>query len=568
MRRRTVGVLRAAVGLSLALTLLSPGAAQVVAPGAAPTRQQLQEQLAPAIEPVPEPEAVRALEEEPPSAALLEPSALSFVLRGLTIENATIYSEAEFRQIYEPFLRTNVTLGGLREIANRIENLYRRDGYVATRVIIPPQAIADGVPTLEVFEGKIIYYEINGDIGGVREQIASLLDNLLTGEPARWSDLERYLLLARDLPGISLTGTLRSAGDTAPGGIILVIDTARKPIDAFASMQNLNAEATGPLTIAGGGSLNSITRRAERIGAAALMTADVPEEVNGIVSYEQSIGNDGMRVRVSALQSYSAPGKPLEELKLTTNTTIAIADVEYPLLRSRRLSFWIRGGLDYQDQQTTFGEDDATLFDDQLAVIHAGAVGIWQPPFGGVTELDVEVRQGLDDFGARADSKPDASVDFTLLRGTVRHRQPIPPFFEMYAQLTGQRSNEPLPNLEEFTLGDLTIGRGYDAGALLGDSGFGGTLELRYFPPGLEAWWLDSLQVFTFVDYGLVDDHGNPTLNPKGYEQLASTGFGVRLQVLDRLFGEFYYAQPVTKALKTADREPNGGVRFTLTKYF
>ena len=170
---------------------------------------------------------------------------------------------------------------------------------------------------------------------------------------------------------------------------------------------------------------------------------------------------------------------------------------------------------------------------------------------------------------ARApNSKPDANIDFTLLRGSVSHRQPLPPFFELYGHLTGQRSNEPLPNLEEFTLGELTVGRGFDPGALLGDSGFGGTLELRYFPPGVEAWWLNSFQVFGFVDYGMVDDHGNPTRNPKGFEELASAGFGLRFQVLDTLFGQFYYADPLTKALKTAERAPNGGVRFTLTKYF
>ena len=48
-------------------------------------------------------------------------------------------------------------------LGNRIERRYREDGFVATRVIIPPQAIKDGVPTLEVFEGKIIHYEINGE---------------------------------------------------------------------------------------------------------------------------------------------------------------------------------------------------------------------------------------------------------------------------------------------------------------------------------------------------------------------------------------------------------------------
>jgi hemolysin activation/secretion protein len=568
MRRAISAIHRAGIGLALVLTTVPLVLAQV-APSIAPTRDELLEQLSPGMVPSPDAgEFQRPEEAADLPSPLPESSAFSFVLQGLRIENATVYSEADFQPIYEPYLGTDVTLGSLREIANRIEALYREAGYVATRVIIPPQAIADGVPALEVYEGKIILYEINGDIGPVRQQIARLLDNLLTGEPARWSELERYLLLARDLPGISLTGTLRSAGDTAPGGVVLVVDTARKRADGFISLQNRNAEATGTFAVAGGGALNAHTSAAERIGAAALLTLEVPEEVSGYVVYEQSLGNDGLRARISGIQSFSEPGDLLEDLSLTTETTLLNAELEYPVVRSRRFSLWTRGGIEYEDQRTSFGEDDSELFDDQLTVLSAGARGIWLPPGGGVTQFDVAVRQGLDDFGASANSKPDASVDFTLLRGTLSHRQPVPPFFELFAEVRGQRSNEPLPNLEEMPLGELTVGRGYEPGSLVGDSGFAGTLELRYFPPGLEAWWLNSLQVFGFVDYGRIDDIGNPTLNPEGFEELASAGFGVRFQIFDTLYGDFYYAQPMMRALGTAERRPEPGVKFTLTKYF
>ena len=574
MRRLMIAMACAGIGAVLPPTAMLPAFAQVAPPpvprpSVAPTGQELREQLTPGVTRLPETGELGTFDEtDRPLAAMPESGAFSFVLRGLRIENATVYSDAELRPIYEPFLGTEVTLGGLREIANRIESRYREDGYVATRVIIPPQAIAGGVATLEVFEGEIIHYEINGDIGPVRERIARLLDNLLTGEPARWSDLERYLLLARDLPGISLTGTLRSAGDTAPGGVILVVDTARKPADGFVSMQNRNAEATGTFTLSGGAALNSNTRFAERIGGAALFGLEVPEEVSGYLIYEQSLGDDGLRGRISAIHSYSEPADLLEPLSLTTVSTLVNAELEYPMVRSRRFSLWTRGGIEYEDQRTTFGDDDAELFDDQLPVFHAGARGIWLPPLGGLAQFDLELRQGVDDFGAAASSKPDASVDFTLVRGTLSHLQPVPPFFELYAELRGQKSNEPLPNIEEMSLGELTIGRGYEPGSLLGDSGFAGTVELRYFPPGLETWWLNSLHVFTFVDYGLIDDIGNPTLNPKGFEELASTGFGIRFQLFDTLFGDFYYAQPVTKALSIAERRPNGGVKFSLTKYF
>ena len=579
MQGETVRIRRVALGLAMLASVAAiPATAQVPPPDpleppenigqVAPTREELEQQLDPGIGPTEPVGEVTVDETEPTGVPLDETSTYTFELRGLEIANATVYDDGDFRDIYEPYLDTEVTIGSLREIANRIEELYRDDGYVATRVIIPPQAITNGVARLEVFEGRIIHYEINGEIGEVKKQIARLLDNLLTDEPARWSDLERYLLLARDLPGISLTGTLRSAGETAPGGVILVVDTARKPIDGFVSLQNRNAEPTGTFTVSGGIAFNSNTQYAERLGAVALLAVEVPEQVSGFLSYEQSLGNDGLRVQVQAIHGFSEPGDALDTLNLVSNTTIVNAQLEYPLVRSRRFSLWTRGGFEYEDQRVSVGKPHRELFDDQLRVLYGGARMIALPPLGGVTQFDVQLRQGLEDFGAFAASKPDASESFTLVRAEASHRQPIPPFFEIYLGARAQRATEPLPSLEEMSLGELTIGRGFEPGSLTGDSGFGVAGELRYFPPGLETWWLQDFSVFAFYDYGMIDDFGNPTANPKGYEQLASGGFGFRFQAFETVFGEFYYAQPVTRALRSADRAPNGGVKFTLTKFF
>lgn len=549
--------------------MLVPGlaAAQALAP-VAPTREELEEQLTPGIQPSgPAPElGIEEAEESP--VALDATSAYAFTLRGLEVANATVYDDDDFRSVYDSFLDTEVTLGGLREIANRIEKLYRDDGYVATRVIIPPQAIEGGVARLEVFEGKIIHYEINGEIGDVKKQIARLLDNLLTDEPARWSELERYMLLARDLPGISLTGTLRQAGETAPGGVILVVDTARKPVDGFLSFQNRNAEPTGPFTVSGGLALNSNTEYAERLGAVALLALELPEQVSGFLSYEQSIGNDGLRFELSAIHGFSEPGDVLNPLVLVSNSTIFGAELEYPVVRSRRFSLWTRAGFEYEDQRVSVGKPSRELFDDQLRVIYAGAHMLALPPLGGVTEIDVEVRQGLEDFGAFAASKPDAEVDFTIVRVEGSHRQPVTPLFELFLSTRAQHASEPLPTVEEMSLGELTLGRGYEPGSLTGDSGWGVSGELRYFPPGLETWWLQDISFFGFVDYARVYDRGNPTGNPQGFEDLTSWGFGTRFQAFETVFGEFYYAQPVTRALSTSARQPNGAVKFTLTKFF
>ena len=382
----------AAAGLVIASEILALSEAYAQAPSAIPRREELQQPQQQLRDRQRAGETVgeQVTEEQRPQA-LTPDETVSFRLNELQIAGLTVYSQGDLEDIYEPYIDTQVTLGSLREIADRIERFYSEDGYVATRVIIPPQAIRDGVARLEVFEGKIIHYEVNGEIGPVKKQIARLLDNLLTDKPARWAELERYLLLARDLPGISLTGTLRSAGDSAPGGVILVVDAARKAVDGFVNFENRNAQPTGPFTISGGASLNSNTEVAERIGAVALLAVEVPEQVSGFATYEQSIGNDGMVVRLNATQGFSEPKDELEDLRLSTMTTVASLELEYPVVRSRDISVWTRGGFEYVNQRTVIGTPSDELFHDQYSALFAGVPGGLSPP----VQRDRRVRRGI-----------------------------------------------------------------------------------------------------------------------------------------------------------------------------
>ena len=478
------------------------------------------------------------------------------------------------REIFEPFIGTDITIGGLREIGNRIEELYRDDGFLATRVIIPPQTIENGIAQLQVHEGRIIHYEVNGDIGPVKKKIASLLDNLITDKAARRTDVERYLLLARDLPGISLTGTLRSAGDNLPGGVILVVDTARKANDGFVELQNRNAQSTGPFTLAGGVAANSNSEYAERIGGIVLASIDVPEQFSGFGTAEMSLGNDGLVVRLEAIHGLVEPGNLLADLDLNVTSSSLLVETEYPMVRSRRFSLWTRGGLELTDTRTSLGDkpNDDELYDDQLRVLFAGARGLWLAPLDAQMIFDIEFRKSMDFLGASTGpslgrSRVDSPVDdYALVRAEVSYAQPILQAFELYGRAGFQISDVPLPVYEEVVLGEFTYGRGYEPGSIVGDRGFGFAGEIRFFPPGRDFSWLDRLEVYGFIDYGRVYDIGMPT--GREYEDLTSVGFGTRFQALESLYGDFYLAMPQTVGLSTLGVKPKPGVKFTLTQFF
>jgi len=91
----------------------------------------------------------------------------------------------------------------------------------------------------------------------------------------------------------------------------------------------------------------------------------------------------------------------------------------------------------------------------------------------------------------------------------------------------GQYTSSALLSYEQFTLGNYTIGRGYDPGAVQGDSGVGASVELRWgklMPRGPEGL---AFQPYGFLDAGWVWTNDNGVTPSR---RLVSAGAGARIR--------------------------------------
>ncbi len=67
-----------------------------------------------------------------------------FVLSGIVVEGSTVYRQADFLPLYKSLLGKEVSLADIRRIARAITAMYRRDGYILSQAIVPPQTIRNG----------------------------------------------------------------------------------------------------------------------------------------------------------------------------------------------------------------------------------------------------------------------------------------------------------------------------------------------------------------------------------------------------------------------------------------
>ena len=150
----------------------------------------------------------------------------------------------------------------------------------------------------------------------------------------------------------------------------------------------------------------------------------------------------------------------------------------------------------------------------------------------------------------------------TVLRGGVYGEYRPTPLVTFTLGARAQYSGDPLFAFEEFSGGNYTVGRGYDPGTILGDSGIGFQAELRYgsaYPRTRNDW---ALQPFVFYDHGWT--WNNDALLLIGRQELNSVGGGLRAAYGDRFRLEALVAVPLQRAGFQLERgDPRFLISFT-----
>ena len=481
--------------------------------------------------------------------------------------------ESDLRSAWEPFLGREQPVSVICEIRDRAATILREAGYVAA-VEIPEQRIADGDLRLEILMAKLVAIRVRGDAGRSERMIARYLEKLTREAVFNRYQAERYLLLARDLPGFDVRLALKSAG-AGRGEVIGEVTVRRQAGSVEANIQNFGAKSLGRWGALVRGQLYGLTGQGDRTTLAAFTTADLDEQQTVQIGHEFRIGGEGLTLGGLFTYAWADPGLADPTLDIEARTSLATIEASYPLIRTQAATLRASGGLDLIDQRVRF--NGLKLSRDRLRIAFA------RLDFDRIDRSSIGARAGYSpERAALAHRRPGrASSGPRPVRGdrAVRPRfrplhasgrgsaepargviRPPPWSGSRRSASIGRRPNSPSPpacapsatgdpllSFEQYSAGNYTIGRGYDPGTLLADRGIGVQAELRYgslVPAGPRkfAW-----QAFAFLDAARVSEAGRiPTLT--GGRSLVSAGGGLRAAIGDGARLEAVLAVPLERA--------------------
>lgn len=499
-------------------------------------QQMMDEQEIPDV--MPKMEVENLLRQKVPANA----ESITFTLRNVNIEGATAYTEQELSSVYANKVGTTISLADVYTIAAELTNKFRNNGYILTQVVVPPQTIDGGNVNLKVVEGYIDQIVVEGD-GGERENnfIRGYAKNIHTGGALNVRDLERYLLLINDLPGVEARSVL-SPSRTKSGAADLRIIVARDPFDALISADNYGSRFLGPLQTSAAASFNSLLGLNEKITGQVVMA---PQLGNGyelayfMGSYEQPIFDEGTMLEVLASFTDTDPGWTLKEFNVSGQSQYLRVKVDHPFIRSRAENLHGHVSFDIRNLQSRNDIEQPSKLDKIRALRVGGRYELLDTILGvGINSVDLELSQGLGVLWASNERNPRLTrllgePEFTKFNADLQRLQRVTSNVNLLVNVSGQWAAQPLLSSEEFGIGGMHIGRGYDPSEVVGDDGLAGKVEVQWNEPyKIPSRFIDDYQLYSFYDAGVVWNKDATTSAGK-QDSITSAGFGVRAQLFD-----------------------------------
>jgi hemolysin activation/secretion protein len=577
MARTRVGAKRlnlAATAAVLAISIfpISAFAQAGPAPVSVPTREELENIARPQVERQPQLSIEGGIERSPCPLADPQYADIPVTISGVVFNNLKGATPAELEPAWKPFAGKPQPVAVICEIRDAAATILRNKGYLAA-VQVPTQRIENGEIRLEVLYARVTAIRARGETHGAEKKLEEYLGRLSEDEVFDRYRAERYLLLARDLPGYDVQLTLKPAG-TAPGDLLGEVTVVRRPYVVDFTVQNYAAKATGRWGAQLRAQFFGLTGLGDASTVGFYTTADPSEQKIVQLGHEFRPGGEGLTVGGQFTYAWTkpdmgaaAPAGP----DLEARTLFAQAYARYPLKRTQGSNFWLGGGFDLIDQDVDL---IGKLSRDKLRIAWLradfDAIDLRHSRPQWRTAASLELRQGLDIFNASPNCNgvacPAGTTPPSRLDGdptaTVIHFNGVGEFavgrnFAIALMPRAQYAFDPVLSFEEFTAGNYTVGRGYDPGVILGDSGIGLSAELR--GPRIKVSDSSDFRVQPYV-FGDIAQVWNKGLG--GEDHLSSAGGGVRADLGDRFQLDATVAVPLERAGLQAKR---GNARFLLT---
>jgi len=499
---------------------------------------------------------------QPPAEALPQ-----FYIREYRVRGAHHLQPIEIEAAVYPFLGPGRTVQDVEAARAALLKAYQDKQYTSVEVVVPPQKGAGGIVYLQVNELPVGRLRVHGsryfDINEIKREAPSLAE----GHLIDFAEAQKDLVGLNQLPDRRVTPSIQAG--VLPGTMDVDLDVKDTfPLHGSIELNNRYSSDTPSLRLNGSLSYDNLWQLGHSVGGSVQVSPQDFSKVQVFTGFytarlpavdwlsftlQGSIQNSS----VSTLGAVDVSGKG-DVIGLRTNFKL-------PTMGDYFQTFTL--GIDYKvfDQSVRIGADTtATETPTTYFPTTLDYNGTWVAKKS-LTDLDLQIVFNIRGIGSNAEqfdnNRFDSERNFIYFRGELSQTQDLPLDLQLFGKVSGQVSDSPLINSEQYSVGGLSTVRGYLESEVLGDDAAVFNFEFR--SPSLLAWIRapdkgkagDEWRFYVFTDAAAVSIQ-DPLPEQTERYSLASFGGGTRLTLFNHFNGSVDLAIPLFSQTFTKARNP------------
>ncbi len=479
-----------------------------------------------------------------------------FKVGSLVVEGNTVLKPEQVQSVLAPYENREVTLGELREAAQKLQALYREKGYFLAQVVVPPQTAEAGVVKLFALEGKVGTVTVEGNDEYSTDFIKYYFEPATENGVWNSESLERQLRLLNEFSDLKVRSVLKPGANQGETDAVLKVEDDT-PIHGGLDYNNFGSRFTGENRAGADFFAGNLLTEGDNFFARAVFPFPSRRFKPYLqAAYTLPVTNDGDRISFQYANADTFVGQELTVLDIRGTAEIFGVNFTHPLERSLRHSSDLYGGFTSKSVDNFFlGSTPLSL--DELRELTLGYSGNWLDQ-DGRTFFNTYLTQGLGTFlGGTPNGDPLASRvgggdSFTKLNLDGARVQQLGGGQYLLFRAGGQVTGSSLLISEQYALGGPESVRGYIQSEFLGDVGYTMSGEYRftlYDEPDAQ------LQMGFFLD------HGQAWLNTAqpgqlSHESLFGGGVGWRANLWDNTSLRLDLGFPIAPSTNIYGRNP------------
>ncbi len=480
--------------LLIAMAFIAQAQAQSL-PDAGSLRQQLEQNRPPP----PAQATLPAKSAEPPPLSSLK--GVVVTVSAFRFSGNTLLASEPLQAAVASFLNRPLDYSQLQGAAAAVAEVYRKAGWVV-RAYLPEQDIVGGVVNIRIVEAVFGGTKIEGAapqrVSLARIQ-AILNAHQKVGEFLNADELDRALLVAGDLPGVGVSGTLRDSARPGETDLVLRVTDAL-PIKGNVSADNNGSRSTGTSRLNADLYFNSLLGQGDQISSSFILS----EGSNYLrVGATFPVGPKGWRVgaNTSAL-TYRIVAPEFAALNATGSSYSGGIEANYPLIRTQQQNLYFNANADHKTYDNQSNGAVSSHYNANTVSLGLSGNRVDNLGGGGSNNASAVMTMGQLDLGGSPNQAADAASArtegvFNKLHYSLSRQQVLDNNWSLYAALSGQWADTNLDSSEKFYLGGASGVRAYPANEVGGAIGQLFNLEVR-------RRMSQGITLSGFYDYGQV----------------------------------------------------------------